>query len=281
MTLSETIRRVIAKASGKNYVEDFIRVYPNNVAYNLKGKTVSYTKEHHNNFLNHQKFYKFASQYVEKGKSAVLDAGCGSGYGAKILKEFGANNIECFDLSKHAIEYAQNHFSNFANFRTCGITDLSSYRGAKFDLVTCSEVLEHIKEYGREEEALIEIRGAMKQDGLLVLGTPNDEMLPNHGFSFKEIDSLFGSIFDSYLIIENSLLPPSQRLHLWEQRQSKGETGLCIRQQIKFNETVSDRSISSGVRKPGKVISVFEHDGIFVDTKNLHNTHSWVVVAKA
>ena len=48
----------------------------------------------------------------------------------------------------------------------------------------------------------------MNSNAILVVGTPNDEMLPDHGFSYGEIDSLFGSLFDNYLIIENSLLPP-------------------------------------------------------------------------
>jgi 2-polyprenyl-3-methyl-5-hydroxy-6-metoxy-1,4-benzoquinol methylase len=281
MTVLNKLRRVLAKISGRNYVEDFVRVYPNALVYNEKGESVSYTSEHHSNFLNHCKFYEFASQYLVKGKSVVLDAGCGSGYGSKILKERGAEEVHAFDLSSHAIEFALRNFSEFANFRTCGITDLSVYEGKTFDLVTCSEVLEHIKEYGRESDALIQLHNVMKPGGMLVLGTPNDEMLPNHGFSYGEIDSLFGSVFENYLIIENALLPPSKRLHLWEKRLSTGDMGLCVDQKINFEETVSDMAMSSCVCKPGKEISEFKQNGILVDTKNLHNTHSWVVVAKA
>ena len=281
MAIRDKIRRVLAKVSGKNYVEDFIRVYPDNIVFNEKGESIAYTQEHHRNFLNHCKFYEFASQYLERGTSVVLDAGCGSGYGAKILKEMGALEIEAFDLSSHAIEFARENFSQFAEFRTCGITDLSPYDGKKFDLMTCSEVLEHIKEYGREREALVGLRKLMSSNAILVVGTPNDEMLPDHGFSYGEIDSLFGSLFDNYLIIENALLPPSQRLHLWEHRLSTGDTGLCVRQEINFEETVSDKAISSDECKPGREIGEFEENGIGIDTKNLHNTHSWVVLAKA
>jgi SAM-dependent methyltransferase len=281
MTVYDNIQRILAKVLGRNYVEDFIRVYPNRLVYNEKGESVFYTKDHHRNFLNHQKFYEFASQYVQNGDSMVLDAGCGSGYGSKILKEAGACEVEAFDLSSHAIDFARKNFSQFAEFRTCGITDISPYDGKKFDLITFSEVLEHIKEYGREREALVGLRKLMNSNAILVVGTPNDEMLPDHGFSYGEIDSLFGSIFDNYLIIENALLPPSQRLHLWEHRLSTGDTGLCVRQEINFEETVSDKAISSDECKPGREIGEFEENGIGVDTKNLHNTHSWVVIAKA
>ena len=279
MTVLNKLRRVLAKISGRNYVEDFVRVYPNELVYNEKGESVSYTSEHHSNFLNHCKFYEFASQYLDKGKSVVLDAGCGSGYGTKILKEGGAAEVHAFDLSSHAIEFAHRNFSDFADFRTCGITDLAVYEGKEFDLVTCSEVLEHIKEYGREREALIQLRNVMKPGGMLVLGTPNDEMLPNHGFSFREMEDLLKEVFSQYLILENALLPPSQRLHLWESRLAAGDTGFCVAQEINFDETVSDEAISSEICKPGREAGEFEHNGIKVNTQNLHNTHSWVVLA--
>lgn len=279
MTVLNKLRRVLAKISGRNYVEDFVRVYPNELVYNEKGESVSYTSEHHSNFLNHCKFYEFASQYLDKGKSVVLDAGCGSGYGTKILKEGGAAEVHAFDLSSHAIEFAHRNFSDFADFRTCGITDLAVYEGKEFDLVTCSEVLEHIKEYGREREALIQLRNVMKPGGMLVLGTPNDEMLPNHGFSFREMEDLLKEVFSQYLILENALLPPSQRLHLWESRLAAGDTGFCVAQEINFDETVSDEAISSEICKPGREAGEFERNGIKVNTQNLHNTHSWVVLA--
>ena len=281
MTVLNKLRRVLAKISGRNYVEDFVRVYPNELVYNEKGESVSYTSEHHSNFLNHCKFYEFASQYLNKGKSVVLDAGCGSGYGTKILKEGGAAEVHAFDLSSHAIEFAHRNFSDFADFRTCGITDLAVYEGKEFDLVTCSEVLEHIKEYGREREALIQLRNVMKPGGMLVLGTPNDEMLPNHGFSFREMEDLLKEVFSQYLILEHALLPPSQRLHLWENRLAAGETGFCVAQEINFDETVCDEAISSEICKPGREAGEFERNGIKVNTQNLHNTHSWVVLAMA
>ena len=230
--------------------------------------------------MNHCKFYEFASQYLDKGKSVVLDAGCGSGYGTKILKEGGAADVHAFDLSSHAIEFAHRNFSDFADFRTCGITDLAVYEGKEFDLVACSEVLEHIKEYGREREALIQLRkNVMKPGGMLVLGTPNDEMLPNHGFSYREMEDLLKEVFSQYLILENALLPPSQRLHLWESRLAAGDTGVCVAQEINFDETVSDEAISSEICKPGREAGEFEYNGIKVNTQNLHNTHSWVVLA--
>ena len=40
MTVLNKLRRVLAKISGRNYVEDFVRVYPNELVYNEKGESV-------------------------------------------------------------------------------------------------------------------------------------------------------------------------------------------------------------------------------------------------
>ena len=38
MTVLNKLRRVLAKISGRNYAEDFVRVYPNELVYNEKGE---------------------------------------------------------------------------------------------------------------------------------------------------------------------------------------------------------------------------------------------------
>ena len=187
--------------------------------------------------MNHCKFYEFASQYIDKGKSVVLDAGCGSGYGTKILKEGGAAEVHAFDLSSHAIEFARRNFSDFANFRTCGITDLAVYEGKEFDLVTCSEVLEHIKEYGREREALMLQNHETR--GHACSWNPQRRDASRRFFLQGNGRPLEGGFFNT--ILENALLPPSQRLHL-ESRLVAGDIGFCV-QEINFDETVCDEAI--------------------------------------
>ena len=86
MTLRNKILRILAKVSGKNYVEDFIRVYRTTSLSTRKGITSLILRSITEIFESFQ-FYEFASQYLEKDESVVLDAGCGSGYGAKILKD--------------------------------------------------------------------------------------------------------------------------------------------------------------------------------------------------
>ena len=280
MRIPNKIKRIYAKILGRNYIEDYIRVYPFENVYNPLGTKVDYTEEHHKNYLNHRKFYDFVCQFVIKNKSKVLDAGCGSGYGAKIIKDFGARKVVGIDLSTHAINFAKKTFADYADFRLCGITNLKEFKNNTFELSICNEVLEHVKEYEKEEQTLHGLKRITKDGGLVVVGTPNDEMLPNHGFSFSEINSLFSSLFQNFIIIENAFLPPMDRMHLWESRFKRGETGICVNQNINLKESVACETLSSLEKKDGVNEEIIRQNRIEFKTSLLHNTHSWIILAK-
>jgi len=72
----------------EDFIEDYDRVYPDRLVFNIFGRRREYSRLDRINYLNHQKFYKFAAQFV-KGK-VVCDIGCGSGHGCEILKKSGA-----------------------------------------------------------------------------------------------------------------------------------------------------------------------------------------------
>lgn len=280
MRISNRIKRFYAKVLGRDYVEDYIRVYPLEKVYNTQGREVDYTEEHHKNYLNHRKFYDFVCQFVNKNKSKVLDAGCGSGYGTKIIKDFGARKVVGIDLSSHAINFAKKTFADCADFHLRGITDLKEFDKNTFDLSICNEVLEHVKEYEKEKQTLHGLKRITKEGGLVVVGTPNDEMLPNHGFSFSEIKSLFSSLFQNFVIIENAFLPPMERMHLWKSRFMRGETGICVNQKINLKESVACETLSSLEKKDGVDEAIIRQNGIEFRTSLLHNTHSWIILAK-
>ena len=101
-----------------------------------------------NNYLNHCKFYGFVAQFVNEKR--VADVGCGSGYGAEILKNSGAGYIHGFDLSKSSINFATEKYSKAAEFSIATITDMNTVSDNSFDVTISSEVMEHIKEYNME-----------------------------------------------------------------------------------------------------------------------------------
>lgn len=273
----DCLTHLIGRLTGRYYFEDYLRVYPDRTAYNRFGKQKAYSRNDYNNFLNHCKFYQFCGQFVKD--QSVADVGCGSGYGCELLANSGAGKVCGCDVSKHALDYAKQHFGDRTDFTNQTITDLKLYADNCFDIVISSEVLEHIKEYGLDAKAVAELRRITRPGGLVIVGTPNSELLGDHGFSFHEINRLFDNGFESVCIFENALVPFGAKQAAWEARLRAGETGVIISQQIKLSETVLPEGVVPTL-KEGTPAGVYEFDGIDINTRILHNTHSWIVVAK-
>jgi 2-polyprenyl-3-methyl-5-hydroxy-6-metoxy-1,4-benzoquinol methylase len=274
--IRNAIARLRGRLSGAYYAEDFVRVYPDGVVYDSDGRQQAATPNDINNYLNHRKSYLFAAQFVRG--ATVADIGCGSGYGCALLKEAGAVRVCGADLSKQAIAYAQQRYGGVAEFSMQGITDLREYADGLFDVTVSSEVLEHIKEYGKEDKAIEEVKRVTKPEGLVILGTLNREVLKEHGFSFDELDGLMKRHFTRFRIFENALLPLRRRRRPWEERLAAGRTGIIVSQKINLGETVLLNSEPPEF-KQGIPAGMYDFDGLMIDTTLLHNTHSWVVVA--
>jgi SAM-dependent methyltransferase len=271
------VTHALGRLGGRYYFEDWIRVYPDGRAYNRLGLRRRTTEDDRRSFLNHVKFYAFAGQFVA-GKR-VADVGCGSGYGCRLLKEAGAAEVFGCDVSARALRYARERFGAFASFSLQTIVDLHEYPDGLADVVVSSEVLEHIKEYGFEERALHELRRITAPGGLLVLGTPNAELLGEHGFAFDELDQLLARTFSEYLVFENALVPvePEAR-RAWEERAAAGQLGVVVSERIDLSETVILPGGPPELKR-GAEPSVLEFAGWAVDAALLHNTHSWVILA--
>jgi 2-polyprenyl-3-methyl-5-hydroxy-6-metoxy-1,4-benzoquinol methylase len=257
------------------YYEDYKRVYPDRIEISSDGTQKAATETAVRNFLNHRKFYLFAAQFA--GGRKVADIGCGSGYGCRILKEQGASSVHGYDASRAAVEYARSRYGDCAEFDVQLITRMDRAPGGAFDLSVCSEVLEHVKEYGKEGQALSELKRITRKGGLVIVGTPNSEMLGRHGFSFDEIDGLFSLHFSRFVIFENAFVP-FDNPGAWRDRLDRGRTGVVVSQKIDLEETVLPEGAIPEI-KEGIAPGVRRFLGCDVDTSLLHNTHSWVVMA--
>jgi 2-polyprenyl-3-methyl-5-hydroxy-6-metoxy-1,4-benzoquinol methylase len=271
---------LIGRLGGRYYFEDYIRVYPDGRRHLPLGISTRARPEDINNYKNHCKVYRFAAQFVRNAR--VVDVGCGSGYGCKILKTEGrAGSVSGCDLSRPAIRYAQHSFSEYAEFSEQSVTDMKQFSDSSFDVAISSEVLEHVKEYGMEGKTISEIKRIVRENGLLILGTPNSELMGSHGFYYDEIDMLMAHNFKEYCIFENALVPfEPKEVTKWEDRRKRNRTGVIVSELINLSETsLPNLPNVTPQLKRGVPATRYRFDGLDVDLSRLHNTHSWLILA--
>lgn len=263
--------------------EDFVRVYPNGTSYDPTGEERDFTDDDRRNYLNHVKFYNFVAQFAP-GKN-VLDVGCGSGYGCSMLAGAGAASVCGCDLSSHALRFAREHYGDRVEFTRQSCTDMGRYPGRSFDFIICSEVLEHLAETNEVDSALREMRRVAEPGAVFVLATPNEEMLADHGFCYDDLRSCCDRHFGNFMFFENALIPFTEEgRQSWRQRVAEKRTGLVISVDVNLDET----DIPSDVHAPddrnemlkhGEPVGIRSMGRLSVDTRLLHNTHSFVIVA--
>jgi ubiquinone/menaquinone biosynthesis C-methylase UbiE len=102
--------------------------------------------------------------------SHMLDAGCGSGvYSFTLATDERVRYIDAIDMTKECIHHAAaiNTFPHLA-FQIADLTRLN-FVEESFDLVLCSDVLEHVED---DEKAFSELAHILKKGGILLLTTP-------------------------------------------------------------------------------------------------------------
>lgn len=102
----------------------------------------------------------------------VLDAGCGEGHLLERLHKKNKNNhFFGIDVTKIALEKAAIR-CNFADLRMADLLN-TGYEDAFFDVIFCTEVLEHIYEY---QKVICELKRILKPNGSLIITLPNEGM---------------------------------------------------------------------------------------------------------
>ena len=123
----------------------------------------------------------------------ILDVGCGDGVFSIELAKRGYD-IVGMDLSANSINYAK-YFSKRSEVKIdflVGDACHFPFANESFDIILCSEVLEHIKD---DEDVIKEISRVTKAGGFLFLTTPSDKAstYPGHvrcGYSPNDISSM-------------------------------------------------------------------------------------------
>jgi len=82
---------------------------------------------------------------VQLSSPVILDAGCSEGYFIQLVKESGYETIGC-DISINLLEKNYEIFGERNSLVQCDLTALP-FRDRVFDLILCSETLEHIPDW--------------------------------------------------------------------------------------------------------------------------------------
>ncbi len=137
--------------------------------------------------LEHYHRYALVQDIVA-GKD-VLDVACGEGYGSSFMADV-ARSVIGVDISDEAVQHASATYKKpNLKFRQGSATNLD-FSDASFDVVVSFETIEHLAE---QAQMLAEIRRVLRQDGLLIISSPNrpiysEESGEHNEFHVKELD---------------------------------------------------------------------------------------------
>lgn len=104
--------------------------------------------------------YNFVNKTVSRNNLKVLDFGCGSGYGTKILKEK-LNNVTSFDTYPDGYGKPEN---------ITIVDDIEALMKEKFEVITCFEVIEHM---GKDDQHKLmdKLKEMLTPNGVLFIST--------------------------------------------------------------------------------------------------------------
>ena len=121
------------------------------------------------NRLSHIRRYAKALEFV-KPPHKVLDAGCGYGYGSKMLAEQ-ASKVVAIDESAETVSQARERYAKEnLEFVVGDLQKIDLHGFGTFDVITFFEVIEHIN---NPELVLQKFKEVMSPEGYLLISTPN------------------------------------------------------------------------------------------------------------
>lgn len=182
-------------------------------------------------YFAHLSIYYHALQYAIN--KTVLDAGCGSGYGAYYFAQRGAKFVEAIDISHTAIQFCKKHFdAKNLRYQQMSLEEISGFPEASFDLIFTSNVLEHVFNVNLFFQ---KVHKLLKSDGVLFVAVPPvvDEISRSNNLInkyhlniwtprqwyitisryFSEIDCLFHSFHHPEIILDFANKPEDTKVN--------------------------------------------------------------------
>lgn len=149
--------------------------------YELEGKRVAMFSDYSKKQIIYEtKRYLFFLDIIKKcnlyskKNISILDLGCGDGHFIRMLQNEGFKNIYGLDISTTRIARARQMTGLGPKKIKKSLAEKASFGDNYFDLIICSEVIEHIE---KPKDILLEIKRLLKKGGIFILSTPNEEKI--------------------------------------------------------------------------------------------------------
>ena len=162
-------------------------------------------------YCQYRAVYEYAEAFVTAQR--VLDAGCGEGYGTKLLAQ-NASQVVAIDRDKKTIQQARRRYQQpNLQFHVGDINQLSASPPQSFDVVCCFHTIEHLKE---PTQFLQRVGKLLSNSGVLLISTPNREKTfikwPYHEreYTAEEFQTLLSTCFADVTLYA---LHASQSMH--------------------------------------------------------------------
>lgn len=179
--------------------------------------------------------YQWARQFT-RGRR-VLDAACGTAFGARMLRDGGAERVDCIDYSFDAFRAARRLKDLDALALVVADVTRLPLRSGSYDVYASFETIEHVD----DRPYLAEACRVLKPGGTFLCSTPNRELVspgnslserPSNPFhlreySLDEFERLLGEFFSGVRLFGQTRF--SQRHHELLRSVSHRSRGLAMR----------------------------------------------------
>lgn len=185
---------------------------------------IRYVPNEINSFCSiaHKSRYFWVKEKFNLKNKKILDLGCGSGYGSKILSK-NEKLIIGADYSKHSINYAKKKYNSekifFVTLDACSKKEIEKkLKKSYFDLIISFDVIEHLEKYF---DFLENITYLIKKEGVVIIGCPNRlqrfnwnrEWEPHHiqEFTPYQLKKLLGFYFKDVKLVSQDFKELKER----------------------------------------------------------------------
>lgn len=193
-------------------------------------------------FARHDAAYRWitANLPVDEG-GRVLDAGCGEGYGAELLRRAGAGSVTGLDYEDTTLRHVRRVYPQVNLAR--GNLVQAPFADQTFRIVTSLQTIEHLWEQPR---FVAECARILAPGGTLVLSTPNRLTFPSgNWYHTRELTAAeFAELLEPHFEITHALgLHHGVRLTSWE-----AQYGSCVDAQLAAEHDQWDENLAALVR---------------------------------